>query len=810
MKERKSARRLTLSEYIYQLNPLWETGDWVQWPPDTFALTSIILGDSGTYRYAVSPPKLAELWPEADWGDRVEEVAKEWREYTVSNGVPLPKSVADGICELEKLSGHVLLHDLYSASKLGRDSDEWRICRLLLELHAYADETCRGFGILAAPPDEPGRLPLVLAANLQLATRGTLSRLPKQIGLVLPKMRVPQIGLTLRSLSHHLTFHRSEADISWRAFPWLNIDENTINIMVMPWPYTVSAKFFKPRQHPGTSEQLGPARYFTYQPKHKEEFDTDLVIELLRKAEREANRVHVLIFPEASLTKSNLDLLRKRLIFAYKDYHDRIPIIIAGLHEEASASEGAVLSNRVSLSALYAQKWYELSQDKHHRWRLDGRQIKRYGLGGVLPGNKSWWEAINIPKRQLSFIAPNGWLTLCPLICEDLARQDPVSELIRGVGPTLLIAILLDGPQLKERWSARYASVLADDPGTSVLTVTSLGMALRSKRVNGGKASNDKDDASRVVALWKDQVSGWEPIEISEGDGAVVLNIAASWQNEYTADGRADGVSAAVFDLQGVSGVPLPDENSTGVGRKEGLPKDGNEKDIDSMSTLDGYVSMSDKHDMIELSIWTYFVDAALDADISMIEKMKSWVVPGEDTGHGLALGDELDNLIQESMRRYKDEHETDTEIPTAELRYAIVQAAGMIIEGRSNGEADESKSLTERWRSLFGAAQARLKNLGPWFKAKDLDNIFRTKTRSSAGKGMLEFIEEVNDPLRIEVAIPQSIFWAIHNRLTKQRRKGTLTPEGAKLLTNVEEAVKKGVPEDLAENLHNAWSLDA
>ena len=47
----------------------------------------------------------------------------------------------------------------------------------------------------------------------------------------------------------------------------------------------------------------------------------------------------------------------------------------------------------------------------------------------------------------------------------DLAQPDPVASIIRQVGPSLVIGLLLDGPQLAERWPARYASVFADDPG---------------------------------------------------------------------------------------------------------------------------------------------------------------------------------------------------------------------------------------------------------------------------------------------------------------------------------------------------------
>jgi hypothetical protein len=36
--------------------------------------------------------------------------------------------------------------------------------------------------------------------------------------------------------------------------------------------------------------------------------------------------------------------------------------------------------------------------------------------------------------------------------------------------------LLLDGPQLGSRWTARHASVVADDPGSAAITLTSYGM----------------------------------------------------------------------------------------------------------------------------------------------------------------------------------------------------------------------------------------------------------------------------------------------------------------------------------------------
>src|SRR5205807_9329887 len=119
-------------------------------------------------------------------------------------------------------------------------------------------------------------------------------------------------------------------------------------------------------------------------------------------------------------------------------------------------------------------------QGKHHRWCLYRAQIEQYGFQRSLNPLVNWWENIRLAPRKLGFLAISSWLTLCHVICEDLARLDPVDQLIRSVGPNLLIALLQDGPQLRSRWGARYATVYAEDPGTSILTVTSLGMALAS------------------------------------------------------------------------------------------------------------------------------------------------------------------------------------------------------------------------------------------------------------------------------------------------------------------------------------------
>jgi hypothetical protein len=133
-------------------------------------------------------------------------------------------------------------------------------------------------------------------------------------------------------------------------------------------------------------------------------------------------------------------------------------------------------------------------------------------------------------------------MTWSVLICEDLARQDPAADMIRAVGPNLLIALLMDGPQLRGRWPSRYASVLSEDPGTSVLTLTSLGMAQRCRPIL--PTTQQRAHPSRAIALWRDALHGEKEITLDGDDNACVLSLVCRCKTEIAADGCGDDAQA--------------------------------------------------------------------------------------------------------------------------------------------------------------------------------------------------------------------------------------------------------------------------
>ncbi len=117
----------------------------------------------------------------------------------------------------------------------------------------------------------------------------------------------------------------------------------------------------------------------------------------------------------------------------------------------------------------------------------------------------------------------------------------------------------MDAPQVKQRWPARHATILAEDPGSAVLTMTSKAMMNRQDRLGIFRSYRDED---RVIALWRDD-SKTVPDEIICGKDqyGVRLTLSGSHVTDESLDGRQDpGVVAWRFAGQRQLGLgPLAD-----------------------------------------------------------------------------------------------------------------------------------------------------------------------------------------------------------------------------------------------------------
>jgi hypothetical protein len=280
--------------------------------------------------------------------------------------------------------------------------------------------------------------------------------------------------------------------------------------------------------------------FFGYAPPEIEADPENIVVPLFKAAEKHLGRIDGVVLPETALTDRQFAAIRKVL--------PRDCFLVSGLRAEPGEPE----RNEVRLSFPPLR---DIVQKKHHPWKLTESQVIQYGLGGVLTPYQDWWELGEFTDRSLCFVSMSEDLVLSVLVCEDLARPDPVANIVRTVGPNLLIALLMDGPQIRERWAARYATVFAEDPGCSVLALTSIGMSQLSRPQSG-------PDRSRVVAIWKDRFSGATEIELPRGCEAIAISLATRYSEEFTLDGRGDEGSAAFPVLSGVHPIAREPQKS--------------------------------------------------------------------------------------------------------------------------------------------------------------------------------------------------------------------------------------------------------
>lgn len=358
----------------------------------------------------------------------------------------------------------------------------------------------------------------------------SLSDMLPMHGFVCTKKLSSQSGLTINSLTHNITLIPPTVRPNLVKFRTRNNqNKKRYNILYIPYPFSITESCFK--EHLKISDTHG---YFTF--KHTpDDFHKDIseFITIYENTKKRVSTIDLIILPECSLSKSDFELMKQVFHFTYGEHS---PDFLVGTWEEKNDNENrkfienkAEFSYYKSNSTQVDETVRSIVQRKHHRWFLDRDQIKNYLLAGVLDSSIIWWENIDTPRRELSFAEIDDSFTICPLICEDLARQEPVASTVRAVGPSLVVSLLLDGPQLKQRWPGKYASVLADDPGSSVLTVSPLGMVNRSIGSGHKRIS--------CVALWSEKGYSKELI-LDEGAKGLLLELSLKDRLQWSLDSR--------------------------------------------------------------------------------------------------------------------------------------------------------------------------------------------------------------------------------------------------------------------------------
>ena len=521
------------------------------WPPDVFCLCAAILQNSGAYSRVIDDVgSKSKNETSKQRASRLEKAGLAWKN-SFGSGMP-PKTVSNLWTEVFKGKSTVL-------SDLGSDGASV-VRNGLLELLAISDEACSDLGIYKLDPklrDDGGlgafrfEAENLFVKSMSGAGGATLCKgIHASRARVLPKMHTPQSGLTIRSLSHHLGYcPGSDMRPNWLSLA-SSRPSHSFNLLIVPWPSVVEPSQFSASKKRGVSDEVKAGGYGLFTFHLKRGPSVDFVRSLLSEAERRVGHVDGIVFPELAMGEAEFKAITKAVATTSR-------FVVSGVGTTAQSSAGTNVAILEVVDPLLKDKvgdhvHVQIPQKKHHRWKLEKNQITQYGIGSNLHPLANWWEHIQLGDREISFVSIQPWLTISVLICEDLARPDPVGDVIRAVGPTLIIALLSDGPQIGSRWPGRYASGFADDPGSSVLTVTSLGMSTLSRPQDPSK------DRSNTVVLWRDARSGTHEIACPTGNDGIVLNVTAEYHEEWTADGRGDGKISGYPVLSGYHLIKRP------------------------------------------------------------------------------------------------------------------------------------------------------------------------------------------------------------------------------------------------------------
>jgi hypothetical protein len=501
----------TLSSYFGAFAPAASWEDLVWWPPDVFALANLILDHTEGYRFVIAPPSGVRWPPFEDWSAQTVVAARAWRAVADGQGGELPQLVR----RCWETVGRLRTAPLEEI----RTGAAWELTAALLTLHALADEACAevaGSGRRGAGSSFEG------LAWQRLQEQGSLSRLSPTRVRIVPKTHFSRGGITIRSLSRYLALCYESVDVRWRSSEARTpTDRGDYGLLLFPWPLAMRGRDFRAVEARMLAN-MDTTRFGFFEYAPEPSLDAHLFESVLEAAHVAGGRVDAVLFPEAAALSDEIARLEETAA------EHGVTFLVAGARQPSTPS--ALGRNYLHFGVRSRAGWSRYEQDKHHRWCLDEGQIRQYHLTRSLDPRRLWWEAIDIRERTMHVVDVGGGVTAAPLVCEDLARLDEVADVVRRIGPSLVVALLLDGPQLAQRWPCRYASVLTDDPGSAVLTLTSYGMARRSRPP--GKPH------SRVVAHWNSRVDGLHEIELAPRAAAVLISASVDEDVLWTADGR--------------------------------------------------------------------------------------------------------------------------------------------------------------------------------------------------------------------------------------------------------------------------------
>lgn len=525
-------------------------------PPDLFAVCAYLLHLSGAYHHIImdtgddkAPERTVRI--AAEERERWSRIARRWAAGPSTNEPP---------DEVQALWSRLIRSSEKHPIALERPDNRhlpawWRTAYALM---AIADEACADVGYLGSadsshwiakmvrdvvtpePTKKTGRSQIQAHTIVSITT----DIVDPDVVCVQAKARTPNVGAALRNMSHNLAMlpSRKEMGVHWQA-PFTALargDDVPLNLLLVPFPYVAADDDFYVTSK-GWERAPKPSGWFNVRQRWLEA-GPDAIVKFIEQLIAAANKpINGIILPELSLNWKTYERLARRL----RDRHPDVEFLVAGSSNNCAGASGNFALATHFFEEGKKRKMASMSRGKHHRWMLNRYQIERYGLQAALPHSKDggYWEHISLNHREIHVNAFRGSSVFTVMICEDLARSDPVHEPLRAVGPNLVFVLLMDGPQVEQRWAARYSLGLAEDPGSSVLTLTSRALVAR--------ANEGYEPQSWSVGIWQDG-DGHSPKRIvcPPGTDAIVVSLKGQETTESTLDGRSNTYTR-VWQIQG-------------------------------------------------------------------------------------------------------------------------------------------------------------------------------------------------------------------------------------------------------------------
>ena len=292
----------SVSTYFHAFGPSPDWDELVWWPPDVFALGSLVLDHAEAYRFVVAPPRGRRWPPLADWGEQVCAAAGDWRGNVSPRGCEPPALV--------RRCWDTISRDRNVPLASFRSGEAWDAIAALLTLHAIADEACaevsragRGFANRAFES----------RAWALLQERGSLARLSPTRVRIVPKGHFSSHGITIRSLSKHLALCYESVEVRWRAVePGPAAERGTYNMLLVPWPLSVRVEDFRPAPSV-LIENMDTERFGFFEFDPDRSLDLERISSLLEAAVAAHGRVDAVIFPEAAVDQDAVAGYKTRL-----------------------------------------------------------------------------------------------------------------------------------------------------------------------------------------------------------------------------------------------------------------------------------------------------------------------------------------------------------------------------------------------------------------------------------------------------------------------------------------------------------------